>query len=828
MIDATWFRRLQQSLEFAVGFELFLLVGPGSYAERGLGKLAEDLARFGSPRWHALDRGGLDDLLAGKEPGVLHLVHGFERLPKPASRGIVARMNLNRARLRELDAPVLIWVPDSFYEEFVRQAPDLLAWRSQVDVVSPIDFEDREHEPTDAVTTSTKPPRVFISYSHESESHDTMVLDFAQRLRADGVDAWLDRFEPTPPPQGWPRWMSEQVERADFVVVVCTPLYRRRFEQGRSYEALLSSALLYQGALDLERVVPVVFAGSDDDAIPITLRAATVHELPQDYPVLLRRLTRTSAVVPARLGSTTALPPVERQNDEPALAELRAGDKLGGRYELLARVASGGFSQVWQARDGADGPVAIRLLSGPRSQDRSVIERFETGARTMAALRHPAIVPILEPVRVDAGHHFFVMPWLDGGDLRRALARATVGRDEALRACARAFEGMIHAHDQGIVHRNISPSNILLDERGQGWLTDFDLACASESETIRATAGLGDFVYAAPEQLRAEDRVDARADIYSAGMCLLFVLLGKDPPPLVALTEPKLLEQLPCSATLRDALVGALAYHPEQRTTTAPQLIAAIRNFVANSANTGPDSWKIGEGTDEFGRWATVRIGEVDQRMRWIEPGTFLMGSPASENDRSDNEGPQHFVTLTRGFWLADTPCTRALWTTLMSENVSPVTAPTHPIERVSWDDVQRFLAELAQRLPGPRFVLPSEAQWEWACRAGSTTARYAEVDVSAWCWQNSGGSTHEVGQKQPNAWGLFDMLGNVWEWCADGPRAFTSEPVTDPMGKSRDRRVCRGGSWGDDARFARAACRISYEPNYRFGSVGFRLCLPG
>jgi formylglycine-generating enzyme required for sulfatase activity len=212
--------------------------------------------------------------------------------------------------------------------------------------------------------------------------------------------------------------------------------------------------------------------------------------------------------------------------------------------------------------------------------------------------------------------------------------------------------------------------------------------------------------------------------------------------------------------------------------------------------------------------------------MRWIEPGTVLMGSPESEVGRSDDEGPQHSVTLTRGFWLAETPCTQALWTEVLADNPSHFRAPERPVERVAWDDVQRFLDELTRRLPGPRFELPSEAQWEYACRAGTASARYAEVDISAWCWHNSGGSTHPVGQKQPNSWGLYDMLGNVWEWCADGPRVFDSEPVTDPRGLSRERRACRGGSWGDDPRFARSACRMSYDLDYRYGSVGFRLIL--
>ncbi|HLT34687.1 MAG TPA: SEFIR domain-containing protein, partial [Enhygromyxa sp.] len=335
MIDATWFHRLQQSLEYAVGFELFLLVGPGNYAERGLARLAKELARFGPPRWHALDGEGLDGLLGGSRPGELHLVHGLERLPKPAARGLVARLNVNRGQLRELGAPVLFWVPERFYEEFVRQAPDLVAWRSQVDTVSVADFEGQEpgHEEP-SPTVLGRPPRVFINYSHESELHRRRVLELAQRLRADGIDAWLDRFEPAPA-QGWPRWLKEQVEMADFVLIVCTATSRHRLEdeRGDSWEGMVLAQLLNEKHLDPSVIIPILLEGADDDDVPLMLRPWTRFKLPEDYAVLVRRLTeRPGTATPLGEAPTFAGMP-DSPDPTQKLATLE--------HELESRVAGG-------------------------------------------------------------------------------------------------------------------------------------------------------------------------------------------------------------------------------------------------------------------------------------------------------------------------------------------------------------------------------------------------------------------------------------------------------------------------------------------------------
>ena len=240
-----------------------------------------------------------------------------------------------------------------------------------------------------------------------------------------------------------------------------------------------------------------------------------------------------------------------------------------------------------------------------------------------------------------------------------------------------------------------------------------------------------------------------------------------------------------------------------------------------------PGTWT--EGRDKFGTYADVVIPgtKAKFRMRWIEPGTFVMGSPATEEGRTGEEGPRHKVTLRQGFWMADAECTQAVYEAVMGKNPSFFKGADRPVEQVSWHDVQAFLTKLNARIPGFEARLPTEAEWEYAARARTTKARYGDFDAIAWHWDNSAGetypATHPVKQKQPNAWGLYDMLGNVWEWCADWKGPYDSGHAYDPIGPSKGvRRVARGGSWFNGAQNVRAAFRLARDPSFR-DFLGFR-----
>lgn len=229
--------------------------------------------------------------------------------------------------------------------------------------------------------------------------------------------------------------------------------------------------------------------------------------------------------------------------------------------------------------------------------------------------------------------------------------------------------------------------------------------------------------------------------------------------------------------------------------------------LTAHPLATGcPPVWASAWGQDRYGPWCAFRIGEVEQRMRWIPPGRFTMGSPKDEDGRWTWEELPHEVELTQGFWLFDTPCTQALWQAVMDMNPSEFKGENRPVEQVSWEDCQAFLAAFSHQLPELTLSLPAEAQWEHACRAGTTTARYHEdVDAIAWYDGNSDGERHDVGLKLPNAWGLYDMLGNVWEWCHDRFQEATAGTALDSAAFADvgANRIVRGGSWLRSERFA-------------------------
>jgi formylglycine-generating enzyme required for sulfatase activity len=297
--------------------------------------------------------------------------------------------------------------------------------------------------------------------------------------------------------------------------------------------------------------------------------------------------------------------------------------------------------------------------------------------------------------------------------------------------------------------------------------------------------------------------------------------------------------------------------------------LAAIRISPGrlNFENMRRPSWASNFGRDRFGLFADWTLNGVTQRFRWIPPGEFLMGSPDDEPGRWEGEGPQHRVTVPDGFWLGDTPVTQALWEAGGGRNKSEFKTPDRPVENVSWDSAVAWITQQrAAGQPAPLtrggLRLPVEAEWEYACRAGTTTALWtgpitirgendaAQLDDIAWYGGNSGhefdlkkgeDSSHwsqkqyphrmagmrRVALKYANPWGLFDMLGNVWEWCADPLRPYNSEGwVSGYEFETSDRadRVVRGGSWGGGARSVRAACRFAALPGSAWDNCGFRL----
>jgi tRNA A-37 threonylcarbamoyl transferase component Bud32 len=286
------------------------------------------------------------------------------------------------------------------------------------------------------------------------------------------------------------------------------------------------------------------------------------------------------------------------------------------------------------------------------------------------------------------------------------------------------------------------------------------------------------------------------------------------PPPVVAAPTP--VPPPVAVAPVATAPPAAVVATPAPAATIAP----------APAAVPDQPGWAQRSGDDAYGRWADLAVDGVVQRLRWIPAGTFTMGSPLGEKLRGDDEVP-HPVTLTRGYWLAASECTRGLWRAVMGG------APGNDdlaMDQVRWDDCQRFCAALGGKVPGLRARLPSEAEWEYACRAGSRGPFAGDaLDALGWHAGNAGGSGHPVARKQPNAWGLYDMHGNVLEWCGDWLDAYPAGPASDPAGPAGgEERVVRGGSWSLPAAACRSAFRFSCPPASAERGLGFRVLVEG
>ncbi len=254
---------------------------------------------------------------------------------------------------------------------------------------------------------------------------------------------------------------------------------------------------------------------------------------------------------------------------------------------------------------------------------------------------------------------------------------------------------------------------------------------------------------------------------------------------------------------------------------------------------TFPCPWASEWGFDEYGLWQSFKVKDISCKMRFIPAGSFLMGSPETEAERRDDE-TQHPVTLTRGFWLGETTVTQVLWQAMMANNPSSFKAEKDellPVDSVSWDDCEEFCQRINEKIPGLELSLPTEAQWEYACRAGTETPFSTGEQLSTEQANYNGNFPYNDGEKgqyrqktvavnsfSPNGWGLYQMHGNQWEWCKDGKRVYKSQAEVDPVGDDGSVRVLRGGGWGLSGRICRSAFRLHSQRGSAFRDFGLRV----
>ncbi len=554
-------------------------------------------------------------------------------------------------------------------------------------------------------------------------------------------------------------------------------------------------------------------------------------------------------------------------------------------YTVEGLLGRGGMGAVYLATDAKlRRRVALKLpiVDGP-----SAARRFVREARTAAALNHPNICHVFEAEEWQ-GQPYLTMAFLDGEPLDALLKREVRLPPERAVAIVRTLaEALAEAHAANVVHRDLKPSNVLMTRRGPV-LTDFGLARFTEGESVvltRPGSLLGTPAYMSPEQFEGDpEAIGPASDQFSLGVILYELLAGRRPfagvtvqalMMQVMMTEPALTSTHAPGIDPRLDVVclRALAKKPADRFASVSDLAAALEGLALPGPTSVPES-SAPTPTASLPRLLSTAAptapgppqtfsNSLGMRLVLIPPGSFLMGSPDSDRDAGADEKPQHRVRISRPFYLGAHPVTQEQYRQVIGTNpsyfaptgvgkdeVKGVDTSKRPVERVSWLDAAAFCNALSRRqnLPeyyridrelvlipdaaGKGYRLPTEAEWEYACRAGTTT-RYSFGDDEdalrnyGWYSDNSGGTTQPVGEKAANPWGLYDMHGNVLEWCWDWfePGYYTQSPAADPPGpRQASGRVIRGGGWNYEPRNARSANRFWNALGIRYSDLGFRV----
>ncbi len=638
-------------------------------------------------------------------------------------------------------------------------------------------------------------------------------------------------------------------------------------------------------------------------------------------------------------------------------------------YRILEVIGQGGMAAVLKAEHiNLKAIRAIKVIRETLSKNPEFEKRFFREARLLVQLTHPNLVQVHDFFEED-DHLFLVMSYVPGESLADRIARMEIMHPvDILPIMIQALEGLADAHQLGILHRDISPDNIMLTPGRNGTdkvvIIDFGLAKPFSQQKFSETLAtnltvenkfLGKLFYCSPEQAGA-DPMDGRSDIYSIGLVLHRCLTGTVPfnenTPIKILAgrlntdPPALAEAYPggdFSDHLEAVMTMLLAREPEFRYQSAEEagddlskVLEMVQrdgspgktprlNVVSTGTETSPKGIDTQQSTvaelfNQKPRWMAVpavlilaailvlffffrpdhvRVpvmldtGPGMEKLilenevagfRYVPPGSFRIGQLGEKGDAE-----KYSVSFSSGFFLAETEITQAQWQALMPGNPSEYQTLDRPVETVTWFDTLVYCNKRSEsegltpcyyrdagftriflgtppvhegavfwNSEADGYRLPTEAEWEYACRAGTDTPIYTgqmsilgksncpELDPIAWYAGNSGvtdingfftlfwretqyshkeAATHPVRQKAPNQWGFYDMIGNVWEWCWDWKAPYPQTVQTDPRGPvSGHGRIIRGGAWNSRARLCRGVERNSYWPRINQSSVGFRV----
>jgi serine/threonine protein kinase len=633
---------------------------------------------------------------------------------------------------------------------------------------------------------------------------------------------------------------------------------------------------------------------------------------------------------------------------------IQVNQALSDKYKIQEKISQGGMAKIYRAiQINLQRPVALKVIHQNLVHDSELITRFHREAQVCTALQHPNIVTVYDEGQLN-GVHYMAMELIEGRDLHQIIRQqGKLSVEQTLAFILPIVDALHYAHSQGIIHRDIKSSNILVvdnesHQNARPVLTDFGIAHTTNGVSLTQIGlVIGTPEYMSPEQAEGKF-LDQRTDIYSLGIVLYECLTGFVPfrannPSSIML---KVLNEAPLPPIhlnsqipewLNLILLKCLAKNPEDRYTNAEELTTAItkkqkpilpKNLLHKKTEpillqnklplatinqqfkflkeynvslsllawglflilfflTGIYGYNyyqkralkeeyenyykaigsnsLAEYSQYLNRYPNGRFSnEINQKLEqfkekdvindklvtaekliseqsysdpfadqmvFIIGGTYIMGcTKEQENDCENDEFPARSITID-DFYIGMYEVTQIQWYTIMGNfHESYFKACQNcPVDRVSWYDTQLFIKRLNQ-LTGKKYRLPTEAEWEFAARGGSLrgNTKYAgsnAIEDVAWYENNGRNRTHPVGTKKANELGLFDMSGNVWEWCSDWYGTYSFDIYKNPTGSSIGTdRILRGGSWSYNANSCRVSKRSKSKPDNRFNDNGFRL----
>ncbi|MFN6209276.1 MAG: SUMF1/EgtB/PvdO family nonheme iron enzyme [Microcystis sp.] len=514
------------------------------------------------------------------------------------------------------------------------------------------------------------------------------------------------------------------------------------------------------------------------------------------------------------------------------MMKMLEGQQIGP-YRLNKFLGAGGFGGVFHAsemvRNTSVQEVAVKVI--PESSDDKLIEL--TNARKLEHSNLIKAYSVGEFTFLNTEMLYLVME-LAQGSLENHIAKGGLSSSEIKNIAAQVAQGLNYLHGQNKVHRDLKPGNILKVNQ-QYKLADFGLIRTlnnkSHTQTVHNT---GTIIYMPPEAFRGD--ISSAWDLWSLGIMLIQMTTNQLPYKFNNDNNQLMVKVINCELQIpslpkefKPIIEGCLQKDRRQRW-TAQQVLNALQ-ALKKPVSPIPLIVSPTPFTENLPNRVTLEMVS-------LPAGQFLMGSPDSDPDAWDAEKPPHQVKV-NSFAIGKYPVTQAQYEAVMGKNPSHFKNNSwlknnlqNPVEQVSWNDAQAFCQKLSQ-ITGKTYRLPTEAEWEYACRAGTTTRYYFGDDASqlgdyAWYDGNSQKTTHPVGQKRPNAWGLYDMIGNVWEWCEDNWHDnYIGAPKDGSawLTNDNDYPIVRGGCWYNGPDGCRSAYRfLNPRRDGLSNSYGFRV----